>query len=159
MKKKEEEMLHRFQKKQQALKKPSCVKSNNVKGNVEIERKQRYENEKLKIYANKCTCIHAQKYVHLHAHTHTLSLSLSLSLTYTHTHTLHTEGMYTWTLLLLFTLYHFRFSTVVLGLVALKFVAVSFTETVKSSAPLFTVFISKVRIYFICVLLVSLLVH
>ncbi|KAK3759117.1 hypothetical protein RRG08_040671 [Elysia crispata] len=35
-----------------------------------------------------------------------------------------------------------RFSTVVLGLVALKFVAVSFTETVKSSAPLFTVIIS-----------------
>jgi hypothetical protein len=31
----------------------------------------------------------------------------------------------------------YRFSTVVLGLVALKFVAVSFTETVKSSAPLF----------------------
>ncbi|KAK7497940.1 hypothetical protein BaRGS_00010811 [Batillaria attramentaria] len=39
-----------------------------------------------------------------------------------------------------------RFSTVVLGLVALKFVAVSFTETVKSSAPLFTVFISNVLI-------------
>lgn len=35
-----------------------------------------------------------------------------------------------------------RFSTVVLGLVALKFVAVSFTETVKSSAPIFTVGIS-----------------
>ncbi|XP_067659277.1 solute carrier family 35 member E2A-like [Haliotis asinina] len=39
-----------------------------------------------------------------------------------------------------------RFSTVVLGLVALKFVAVSFTETVKSSAPLFTVLISRVLI-------------
>ncbi|XP_050411738.1 solute carrier family 35 member E2A [Patella vulgata] len=39
-----------------------------------------------------------------------------------------------------------RFGTVVLGLVALKFVAVSFTETVKSSAPLFTVFISQVLI-------------
>ena len=39
-----------------------------------------------------------------------------------------------------------RFSTVVLGLVALKFVAVSFTETVKSSAPLFTVFISQVGV-------------
>ena len=38
----------------------------------------------------------------------------------------------------------FRFSTVVLGLVALKFVAVSFTETVKSSAPIFTVGISYV---------------
>ncbi|KAK3581796.1 hypothetical protein CHS0354_026001 [Potamilus streckersoni] len=36
-----------------------------------------------------------------------------------------------------------RFSTVVLGLVALKYVAVSFTETVKSSAPVFTVFISR----------------
>ena len=33
-----------------------------------------------------------------------------------------------------------------LGLVALKFVAVSFTETVKSSAPIFTVFISRVLI-------------
>ncbi|XP_041377214.1 solute carrier family 35 member E2A-like [Gigantopelta aegis] len=39
-----------------------------------------------------------------------------------------------------------RFSTVILGLVALKFVAVSFTETVKSSAPLFTVFISRMLI-------------
>ncbi|XP_069106081.1 solute carrier family 35 member E2A-like [Argopecten irradians] len=39
-----------------------------------------------------------------------------------------------------------RFSTVVLGLVALKFVAVSFTETVKSSAPLFTVGISYMLI-------------
>ncbi|KAL3862631.1 hypothetical protein ACJMK2_008585 [Sinanodonta woodiana] len=36
-----------------------------------------------------------------------------------------------------------RFSTVILGLVSLKYVAVSFTETVKSSAPLFTVFISR----------------
>ncbi|KAH3826921.1 solute carrier family 35 member E2A-like [Dreissena polymorpha] len=35
-----------------------------------------------------------------------------------------------------------RFSTVVLGLVALKFTAVSFIETVKSSAPIFTVLIS-----------------
>ncbi|XP_045162518.2 solute carrier family 35 member E2A-like [Mercenaria mercenaria] len=35
-----------------------------------------------------------------------------------------------------------RFATVVLGLVALKFVAVSFTETIKSSAPIFTVGIS-----------------
>ena len=38
--------------------------------------------------------------------------------------------------------FSFRFSTVVLGLVALKYVAVSFTETVKSSAPMFTVAIS-----------------
>ncbi|XP_014209480.1 solute carrier family 35 member E2-like [Copidosoma floridanum] len=36
-----------------------------------------------------------------------------------------------------------RFMTVVLGLVSLNYVAVSFTETIKSSAPLFTVFISK----------------
>ncbi|XP_030761373.1 solute carrier family 35 member E2B-like [Sitophilus oryzae] len=36
-----------------------------------------------------------------------------------------------------------RFLTVVLGLVALNFVAVSFTETIKSSAPLFTVLISR----------------
>lgn len=33
--------------------------------------------------------------------------------------------------------------TVVLGLVALNYVAVSFTETIKSSAPLFTVLISR----------------
>lgn len=32
---------------------------------------------------------------------------------------------------------------VFLGLVALKYVAVSFTETIKSSAPIFTVFISR----------------
>ncbi|XP_074654220.1 solute carrier family 35 member E2A-like [Tubulanus polymorphus] len=36
-----------------------------------------------------------------------------------------------------------RFGTVVLGLVALKFVAVSFTETIKSSAPIFTVLIAR----------------
>ena len=36
-----------------------------------------------------------------------------------------------------------RFATVVLGLVALNYVAVSFTETIKSSAPLFTVLISR----------------
>ncbi|XP_076271190.1 solute carrier family 35 member E2A-like isoform X2 [Rhynchophorus ferrugineus] len=36
-----------------------------------------------------------------------------------------------------------RFLTVVLGLVALNFVAVSFTETIKSSAPLFTVLMSR----------------
>ncbi|KAJ1522933.1 hypothetical protein ONE63_002072 [Megalurothrips usitatus] len=37
-----------------------------------------------------------------------------------------------------------RFVTVVLGLVSLKFIAVSFTETIKSSAPIFTVLISKI---------------
>ena len=37
-----------------------------------------------------------------------------------------------------------RFTTVLLGLVALNFVAVSFTETVKSSAPAFTVVISRI---------------
>lgn len=37
-----------------------------------------------------------------------------------------------------------RFATVLLGLLALKFIAVSFTETVKSSAPVFTVIIAKV---------------
>jgi len=36
-----------------------------------------------------------------------------------------------------------RFATVVLGLVSLNYVAVSFTETIKSSAPLFTVLISR----------------
>ncbi|XP_026464040.1 solute carrier family 35 member E2-like [Ctenocephalides felis] len=36
-----------------------------------------------------------------------------------------------------------RFLTVVLGLVALNYVAVSFTETIKSSAPIFTVLISQ----------------
>lgn len=37
-----------------------------------------------------------------------------------------------------------RFATVLLGLVALNYVAVSFTETVKSSAPAFTVIISRI---------------
>lgn len=36
-----------------------------------------------------------------------------------------------------------RFTTVVLGLISLKNVAVSFAETVKSSAPLFTVIMSR----------------
>ncbi len=36
--------------------------------------------------------------------------------------------------------------TVLLGLVALNYVTVSFTETVKSSAPAFTVLISRVLI-------------
>jgi len=36
-----------------------------------------------------------------------------------------------------------RYATVLLGLVALNYVAVSFTETVKSSAPAFTVIISR----------------
>ena len=36
-----------------------------------------------------------------------------------------------------------RFATVVLGLVSLKNVAVSFAETVKSSAPIFTVIMSR----------------
>lgn len=39
-----------------------------------------------------------------------------------------------------------RFSTVLLGLVALEYVAVSFTETVKSSAPIFTVLIARLVI-------------
>lgn len=37
-----------------------------------------------------------------------------------------------------------RFTTVLLGLISLNYVAVSFTETVKSSAPIFTVLISRV---------------
>merc|ERR1711936_403863 len=36
-----------------------------------------------------------------------------------------------------------RYATVLLGLIALNYVAVSFTETVKSSAPAFTVIISR----------------
>jgi solute carrier family 35 protein E2 len=36
-----------------------------------------------------------------------------------------------------------RFTTVFLGLVALKFIEVSFTETVKSTAPAFTVILSR----------------
>ena len=35
-----------------------------------------------------------------------------------------------------------RFITVLLGLVSINYVAVSFTETIKSSAPIFTVLIS-----------------
>ncbi len=38
----------------------------------------------------------------------------------------------------------FRFTTVLLGLIALNYVAVSFTETIKSSAPIFTVVISRI---------------
>lgn len=41
------------------------------------------------------------------------------------------------------TLFALRFTTVVLGLVSLKNVAVSFAETVKSSAPIFTVIMSR----------------
>lgn len=37
-----------------------------------------------------------------------------------------------------------RFATVMLGLVSLKYVAVSFTETVKSSAPFFTVIFARI---------------
>ena len=37
---------------------------------------------------------------------------------------------------------YFRFGTVVCSLISLKHVAVSFTETVKASAPLFTVILS-----------------
>ena len=37
-----------------------------------------------------------------------------------------------------------RFATVFLGVLALKYVAVSFTETIKSSAPIFTVVISRI---------------
>lgn len=40
-------------------------------------------------------------------------------------------------------MFHSRFATVVLGLVSLKNVAVSFAETVKSSAPIFTVIMSR----------------
>jgi hypothetical protein len=45
-----------------------------------------------------------------------------------------------------------RFSTVLLGLVALQYVAVSFTETVKSSAPAFTVVISRLLLGQPCLL-------
>ena len=38
----------------------------------------------------------------------------------------------------------FRCGTVILGLVALKYIAVSFVATIKSSSPLFTVMISRV---------------
>lgn len=40
----------------------------------------------------------------------------------------------------------YRFLVVYLGLVSLNYVAVSFTETIKSSAPLFTVFISRIML-------------
>lgn len=45
--------------------------------------------------------------------------------------------------LILLSLCAVRFTTVVLGLVSLKNVAVSFAETVKSSAPIFTVIMSR----------------
>jgi len=38
----------------------------------------------------------------------------------------------------------FRCLTIVLGLVALKYIAVSFVATIKSSSPLFTVIISRI---------------
>ena len=39
-----------------------------------------------------------------------------------------------------------RVLTVVLGLVSLKYVAVSFTETIKSSAPFFTVIFARLML-------------
>ena len=36
-----------------------------------------------------------------------------------------------------------RFTTIMCGLLSLKFVAVSFTETIKSSAPFFTVIFAR----------------
>lgn len=45
-----------------------------------------------------------------------------------------------------------RFTTLVLGLTSLNYVAVSFTETIKSSAPIFTVIIAGIftgRFFFI----------
>jgi len=38
----------------------------------------------------------------------------------------------------------FRCVTIVLGLIALKYIAVSFVATIKSSSPLFTVLISRI---------------
>jgi solute carrier family 35 protein E2 len=40
----------------------------------------------------------------------------------------------------------FRCATVVLGLVALKYIAVSFVATIKASSPLFTVLISRIML-------------
>jgi solute carrier family 35 protein E2 len=40
----------------------------------------------------------------------------------------------------------FRCVTVVLGLIALKYIAVSFVATIKSSSPLFTVLISRIML-------------
>ena len=39
-----------------------------------------------------------------------------------------------------------RFTTLVLGLTSLNYVAVSFIETIKSSAPIFTVIIAAIFI-------------
>ncbi|XP_012589989.1 PREDICTED: solute carrier family 35 member E2B-like [Condylura cristata] len=54
-----------------------------------------------------------------------------------------------------------RFATVVLGLVSLKNVAVSFAETVKSSAPLFTVIMSRMILgeYTVCCSVASTVKH
>jgi hypothetical protein len=38
----------------------------------------------------------------------------------------------------------FRCVTIILGLIALKYIAVSFVATIKSSSPLFTVLISRI---------------
>jgi solute carrier family 35 protein E2 len=40
----------------------------------------------------------------------------------------------------------FRCITVILGLIALKYIAVSFVATIKSSSPLFTVIISRIML-------------
>jgi solute carrier family 35 protein E2 len=40
----------------------------------------------------------------------------------------------------------FRCATVIFGLVALKYIAVSFVATIKSSSPLFTVIISRIML-------------
>lgn len=57
-------------------------------------------------------------------------------------HPVHREGKPPGFLLNMLVVGSMRFGTVILGLLALKFVAVSFNETVKSSAPIFTVMIS-----------------
>lgn len=51
---------------------------------------------------------------------------------------------------IIFIIFGCRFITVLLGLISLNYVAVSFTETIKSSAPIFTVFLSKVLLGKIC---------
>ena len=48
-----------------------------------------------------------------------------------------------------------RYATVLLGLVALNYVAVSFTETVKSSAPAFTVVLSRLLLGQVTISLLS----
>ena len=49
-------------------------------------------------------------------------------------------------MMITFLLFPLRFATIVCSLITLKYVAVSFSETVKSSAPIFTAIIAWIML-------------